>query len=139
VANSRFALAVHALAYLAHHDPKPTTSEAVAKSINTNPVVVRRLFAQLNTAGLIATQPGVGGGATLTRSPKKISLGSVYAAVSETPAIALHRNRTNQRCPVGKNMTGILGDVSDTVDTAIEKSLSRTSVADVLTKTLSKN
>jgi len=99
--------------------------------------VVRRLFAQLNSAGLIATQPGVGGGATLTRSAKKISLGSVYSAVSETPAIALHRNRTNQRCPVGKNMTGVLGDVSDNVDSAIEKSLARTSVADVLSKTLS--
>ena len=139
MANSRFALAVHALAYLAHHDPKPTTSEAVAKSINTNPVVVRRLFAQLNTAGLIATQPGVGGGATLTRSPKKITLGSVYSAVAETSAIALHRNRTNQRCPVGKHITGVLGDVADGVDTAIEKSLARMSVADVLTKTLSNN
>ena len=42
--NTRFALAVHVAALLAHADPEPVTSETMAASVQTNPVVVRRVL-----------------------------------------------------------------------------------------------
>ena len=42
-ANSQFAMAVHVLTVLARHKDEKVKSETVAGSVNTNPVVIRRL------------------------------------------------------------------------------------------------
>src|SRR5438876_1217231 len=47
--SSRFAVAVHALTLLASED-RPLTSEHIAGSVNTNPVVIRRVLAALVAA-----------------------------------------------------------------------------------------
>ncbi|NPC84472.1 Rrf2 family transcriptional regulator, partial [Pyxidicoccus fallax] len=59
------------------------TSESMARSIQTNPVVVRRLLRDLARAGLVETKRGVGGGVSLARSAEDITLRDVYEAVEE--------------------------------------------------------
>ena len=72
--SSRVAVAVHVLAYLAWKRHEAATSERIAASVNTNPVVVRRIVGALRNAGMVTVQPGVGGGAQLARTPRDITL-----------------------------------------------------------------
>lgn len=71
-ANSRFAVATHllvGLGYLPAHtplqDPKKgewVNSAHLAESVNTHPVVVRRILGDLRKAGLVISQQGKNGG-----------------------------------------------------------------------------
>jgi Rrf2 family protein len=81
--SSRVAVAVHVLAYMAWKRSEAVTSERIAASVNTNPVVVRRIVGALRNAGMVTVQPGVGGGATLAREPRDITLLDVYRAVED--------------------------------------------------------
>ncbi len=66
--NTRFPVALHILTLLAVENKcQPTTSEYLAVSANTNPVVIRRLLGSLRRAGLITAQLGAGGGVNLAR------------------------------------------------------------------------
>ena len=64
--SSRFAVAIHIVAAVALYPNERVTSEFLASSIGTNPVVVRRISKMLADAGLIRVRAGVGG-AELTR------------------------------------------------------------------------
>ncbi|HTJ85257.1 MAG TPA: Rrf2 family transcriptional regulator, partial [Polyangiaceae bacterium] len=80
----RFTLAVHILGMLAWVERErgvSATSEELAKSINTNPVVVRRVLGDLRRAGLVDTKRGVGGGVTLAKTASQITLRNAYEAI----------------------------------------------------------
>ena len=49
-ANSQFAVAVHILTLLARKSDEHVKSSCIADSVNTNPVVIRRLMGQLGQA-----------------------------------------------------------------------------------------
>ena len=53
--SSRFAMAVHVLAVLAYHEGNRVTSGSLAGSVNTHPVVIRRLPLTLQRAKLAHT------------------------------------------------------------------------------------
>ena len=59
--NTRFPVAVHMLALIELNKTQPSTSELMALSVGTNPVVIRQLMSSLKRAGLIETQNGVPG------------------------------------------------------------------------------
>ncbi|MGC9292659.1 MAG: Rrf2 family transcriptional regulator [Acidobacteriaceae bacterium] len=80
-ANTRFSMGIGALAQLALGPDKHHTSQSLAASMRTNPVVVRRLLAVLHTAKLVTNSKGPSGGARLSRPPKQITLGDVYRAL----------------------------------------------------------
>ncbi|MFZ1701010.1 MAG: Rrf2 family transcriptional regulator, partial [Pyrinomonadaceae bacterium] len=67
-------MAVHILTMLAKAGDENVKSECIAGSVNTNPVVIRRILGQLNTAGLVASQTGAFGGTRLAKLPGDISL-----------------------------------------------------------------
>ena len=56
--NSRFAVAIHILALVAAGPREQVTSEFIAGSVNTNPVVIRRISGMLRKAGLINLTSG---------------------------------------------------------------------------------
>lgn len=56
------------------------TSRDIAKSLNTNPVVIRRALAALQAAGIIASSKGPNGGSRLARSLKQVSLADIFRA-----------------------------------------------------------
>lgn len=58
--SSRFTVAVHILSLLALEKNAHCTSEWIAGSVNTNPVVVRRVIGQLKKAGFVQVRPGTG-------------------------------------------------------------------------------
>jgi Rrf2 family protein len=138
-ANSRLAIAIHALAWLAlarQRGRELLTSEQVAASINTNPVVVRRSLGELRRAGLVEVRHGAGAGWRLARPPEQITLLSVYEAVEPAPLFGLHRTEPNLACPVGRGIRPALRRVYEGVEHAVRRELGATTIAEVLDQTL---
>src|SRR5437764_8234849 len=107
--SSRVAVAVHVLAYMAYKRSEASTSERIAASVNTHPVVVRRLIGALRNAGMVTVQPGVGGGAMLAREPADITLLDVYRAVEDGDELfSLHPSEPSSSCSVGGNIRDVL-------------------------------
>ncbi|WP_372637211.1 Rrf2 family transcriptional regulator [Cohnella sp.] len=107
--SSRFSIAVHVLSLLAVMPSAHNTSEWIAGSVGTNPVIVRRVMGQLKKAGLVTVKAG-SGGAHLTRSLDEITLLDVYRAVDvveEGKLFNIH-NEPNPLCQVGANIQAVL-------------------------------
>ena len=129
--NSRFVVAVHALAALAINDGRPVRSEDLAFSANTNPTVIRALLSRLAEAGLTTAQMGAGGGALLARPAETIRLLDVYRAVEDGELFAMHRSPPSEFCRVGRSIQEVLRPVLKTAQSALEADLARVSVADI--------
>jgi Rrf2 family protein len=125
-------MAVHVLAVLAYKDGDRVTSELLARSVNTNPVVIRRLLLVLQEARLVETRKGAGFGSRLGRSAARIDLGEVFRAVEHDEAFCLPRKKPDQACPVGQCIQGALERVFESALRALETDLSRTTLADVV-------
>src|SRR5262245_45856296 len=97
----RFAMAVHALTVLAYKDGDRVTSSFLADSVNTNPVVIRRLLLTLQDAKLVETRKGAGFGSRLSRSAARINLAEIFRAVEDHEPFVLPPRKPNQACPVG--------------------------------------
>jgi Rrf2 family protein len=130
--SSRFAVAVHILALMAGADDEPIKSDQMASSVNTNPVVIRRILCSLSRAELVVSQTGAAGGSKLARKAGQISLLDVYRAVEEGGVFALHRQSPSRRCLVGGAIESVLKDVLDEVNLAVERALSKTTIEQVL-------
>lgn len=130
--NSRYTVAIHMLTLLAFCGPDAQTSEFIAGSVNTNPVVVRRLLASLREAGLVASRGGPGGGWHLLREPRQITLGEVFLAVEGGALFPLHASKPNPRCPVGKNIQAALETIFKDAQETLVQTLARTTLAQLL-------
>ena len=95
-------MAVHVLAVLAYKEGDRVTSAFLAGSVNTNPVIIRRLLLSLQRARLVETCKGAGSGSRLSRSPGRINLAQVYRAVEEVEPFATPARKPNEACPVGR-------------------------------------
>src|SRR5260370_9494008 len=76
--NSRLASALHIMSFVADAGDEGTTSEAIAKSLKTNPVVVRKILRLLDREGLVALRQGHHGGVGLRLRASGITLGQTY-------------------------------------------------------------
>lgn len=134
--NSRFPVAIHllGLAGIAAADwgDAPITSEQMATSVNTNPVVVRRVLGDLRAAGLVTSQPGPGGGWRLTRPAERITLRDIYDAVRDGPLFAMPPKEPSRECLVGRGMPSILVACFQEAETALVDRLAMTTIADVI-------
>ena len=130
--NSRFAVAVHVLSLMAWSGEEPLKSAQVAESVNTNPVVIRRMLLDLAQAGLVVSQTGSLGGSRLATDPAKTTLLDVYQAVECGGVFSLHRQPPSRDCPVGVNIETVLGDVLQEVDSAVEQVLRNITIDDVV-------
>jgi Rrf2 family protein len=138
-ANSRLTIAVHALTWMAlaqRRGHELLTSDQVAASVNTNPVIIRRSLGDLRRAGLVDVRHGAGAGWSLARTPADITLLDVYDAVEQNPLFGMHSTEPNLECPVGRGIRPALGHVYGGVEHALRLELRRTSIADVLRQAL---
>lgn len=130
--SSRFAVAVHVLTLMAWADEEPLKSDHVAESVNTNPVVIRRMLCELAESKLVISQTGSMGGSRLARQPEEITLLDIYQAVESRGVFSLHRHPPNPDCPVGVNIGTVLNDVLDEVDSAVERVLGNITLRDAV-------
>lgn len=133
--NQQFAVSCHILAVLAAYPETAITSETIAQSVNTNPVVIRRIMSHLRQHGLVDSRSGKNGGWRLMRSADELSLREVYYAVSHESVLAMHQH-PNLNCPIGRNIQNTLGKVFSDAQDALELALDKVSIANVLENTL---
>jgi Rrf2 family protein len=106
--SSRFSVAVHILSVVSL-STSPCTSDFIAKSVNTNPVIIRRIIGNLKKAGLVHVKAGTGG-TYLNKELDEISLLDVYRAVEvvEKGDLFNFHDQPNPDCPVGANIESVL-------------------------------
>ena len=125
-------MAVHVLAVLAYKEGDRVTSALLAGSVNTNPVIVRRLLLALQRAKLVETRKGAGSGSRLSRSPGRINLAEVYRAVEAVEPFATPSRKPNASCPVGHCIRETLDRVFASAQDALERDLAKTTLAGVI-------
>ncbi|MCI4127360.1 Rrf2 family transcriptional regulator [Bacillus haynesii] len=128
--NTRLSVAIHILSLIAANPRE--SSEMIAGSVNTNPVVIRRLISQLKKGGILTSRPGVAG-ATLKRDPEDISLLDIYRAVQPQEELFAIHDKPNPNCPVGRQIQTTLDQTFHSVQQAMENELASKSLKDVLT------
>ncbi len=130
--NCRFAFAVHVMAVLAWDKDECCPSSRLAKTVNTNPVVIRRLLIDLQEAGLISTNRGPRGGAALKRKAEKVTLREIHNAVDRGDLFSTHPNKPSVDCPVGRNIGVVMGRLQNRANRALARELEKITLADVL-------
>jgi len=127
---TRFSVATHIMLMMASNPDGRLTSPRIAGSVNTNPVVIRRIMRLLAHAGLVRVRRGQGG-AALSRPAEGITLADVWSAVNPSPAaplLPLHANPDPQ-CPVGRHVPRLLSESFSVAETAMRLALSKISLA----------
>ncbi|SHM57284.1 Rrf2 family transcriptional regulator [Bradyrhizobium lablabi] len=89
--DSRLSGVLHVLLHMAEQSG-PVTSEILAKAIDTNPVVIRRIMAGLRDQGYVRSEKGHGGGWTLACDLSKVTMRDIYTALG-SPALLAMSNR----------------------------------------------
>jgi DNA-binding IscR family transcriptional regulator len=131
--SSRFAVGVHILSLIEVNKREVNSSEFIARSVNTNPAVIRRIMGMLKNAGLIKVRPGIAG-TELARELSDITLFDVYKAVNvvqENELFSVHEN-PNPDCPVGKHIQETIITLFSIAQLALEKALENVTIEDVV-------
>ena len=76
--SSRFTMAIHMFACIDTFSDQKMTSDFMAASIGTNPVIVRKILQQLKAAGLIEVARGTGGVTILRMRDYIITISEVF-------------------------------------------------------------
>ncbi|MFI9552861.1 Rrf2 family transcriptional regulator [Nonomuraea endophytica] len=134
--SSRSAVAIHALTMLARWGERTLTSAEIADSLASNPVLVRRILGSLRDAGLVWATEGRGGGWSLARPAREITLYDAYRAVEAGPILSRHPHEPSAACEVGRNIQALLEVEFQDAERAMEERLGRTTIAHLVQRTL---
>ncbi|PWV72586.1 Rrf2 family protein [Prauserella marina] len=133
--SSRSAVAIHALTMLARWERSLTSAE-IAESLASNPVLVRRILGSLRDAGLVLSSEGRGGGWSLARGPREITLHDAHIAVEAEQVLARHPHPPNSECEVGRHIQAILEVEFQAAEQAMRERLGRTTIDDLVSQVL---
>jgi DNA-binding IscR family transcriptional regulator len=83
---------LHVLLHMAELNG-PATSGVLAKAMDTNPVVIRRIMAGLRKQGYVRSEKGHGGGWRLSCDLSQVTLRDIYVALG-SPSLLASGNRS---------------------------------------------
>ncbi|PJO40128.1 Rrf2 family transcriptional regulator [Lysinibacillus xylanilyticus] len=132
--SSRFTIAVHILSIIKQNPSTICTSEFMAESVNTNPVVIRKILSYLKKAGIVQVRRGTGG-ASLVKDLDAVTLLEVFRSVEvveEDKLFHLHEN-PNPDCPIGANIQAVLELILVQAQEAMEQVLANITMEQVIT------
>lgn len=130
--STRFSDSIHLLAFICIYKGKlPLTSENIAGSIQTSPVVVRRLMVMLRKAGLLETVHG-SADPKLARPANEITLYDIFLAVEGQRHLFAIDEKTAPNCIVGGNIQATLDIYYQQAENAADAKLAAISLQDVL-------
>jgi Rrf2 family protein len=138
-ANSRMTVGIHILSFMVLWEQRHSehaTSERIATSVNTNPVVIRRLLGLLKSAGLVESKRGVSAGWRLAKRPEVITLRDIYHAVENAPLFGPHAVPPNRNCPIGRGVQPALKKIYGTLEEQLRGRLSKITLAQVFADTM---
>jgi DNA-binding IscR family transcriptional regulator len=131
---TKFSIAIHILlGAVVFQNTYKVTSDFLASSANTNPVVIRNIMGLLRKAGLIEVASGTGG-ITLTKKTSEITLKAIYFAVNpitDGKLFNIHKNSAPQ-CPVGGKILHLLDPYFTEAQDAMENNLSKSTLQDLI-------
>ncbi|WP_188055957.1 MULTISPECIES: Rrf2 family transcriptional regulator [unclassified Sphingosinithalassobacter] len=110
--DSRLSGVLHVLLHMAEHDG-PVPSEVLARAMQTNPVVIRRVLAGLREQGYVRSEKGHGGGWTIACDLEAVTLRDIYEALGRPALFALGNRSDSPDCLVERAVNAAL-------DTALE-------------------
>jgi DNA-binding IscR family transcriptional regulator len=116
--DSRLSGVLHVLLHMDEQDG-PATSEALAKAMDTNPVVIRRILAGLRERGIVRSEKGHGGGWTLNRDLAAISLRDIYDALGHPTLLAIGNRTEAPGCLVEQAVNAALGKAFGDAETLL--------------------
>lgn len=118
-------VAVHCLIFI--HEAQgiaKVTSNLLAESTGTNPVVIRNILSALKKAGIITVLRGTGG-AELCSNPSQITLYQIYSALEPdgvTSMIGIHPCH-GRPCPIAKNISKVLRKPYQKIEDSVRKAM----------------
>ena len=126
--DSRLSGVLHCLLHMAELQ-QPATSEWLARAMQTNPVVIRRLMAGLREAGLVASAKGHGGGWVLSCPLDRITLRDIHEAVGAPALLAVGHREESPGCLVEQAVNAALDDAYRQAEALLLKRLSGITLA----------
>lgn len=128
--STKLSVAVHILSLLDIEADNHLTSTQIAGSVNTNPVVIRRIMGQLKKANLIESYVGKKSN-KLSKLPSEITLLDVYLAVHEDELpFGIHQN-TEINCVVGSQIQDVLETTYQKIQSEMMDALKKVTLADI--------
>lgn len=118
-------VAVHCLIFI--HEAKgkvKVTSNLLAESTGSNPVIIRNILSALKKAGIITVPRGTGG-AELCADPALINLYQIYSALDPngvTSIIGIHPC-DRRPCPVAQNIRKVLETPYHKIENAVKNAM----------------
>ena len=131
--SSRFTIALHIFTCVdTFKDDYKVTSDFLAGSINTNPVIIHKILTQLKNAGLITVARGTGG-ITVNRPLSEITFYDVYQAIEpvENGDLFHFHEAPNPECPVGRNIHRLLDGKLKEIQNSMEDKMKEYTLADL--------
>lgn len=128
--DSRLSGILHVVLHLAEQ-PGPHTSEALARAMDTNPVVIRRIMANLRDQGLVRSEKGHGGGWTIACDLRQVTLRTVYDALGRPALLALGNRTEAPSCLVEQAVNAALGEAFDSAEFLLLERFGTVTLADL--------
>ncbi|MCV0396173.1 MAG: Rrf2 family transcriptional regulator [Rhizobiaceae bacterium] len=128
--DSRLSGILHVLLHMAERDG-PATSEELARAMRTNPVVVRRVMAGLRAKGLARSAKGHGGGWTLSRDLKTVTLRDVHEALGCPSLLAIGNRDDAPDCLVEQAVNAALGRAFDEAEALLLERFGAVTLAEI--------
>ncbi len=125
-ASSKFTIAIHMCIYLEYSEQELVSSQTLAESVKTNPVVIRRLVGLLRKYGIVKSVTGSKGGFHLAKPVSKINLWDLYLAVRDDEFF--HKPKVNPGCKVSSNLGILVDDVYGKAELSMKATLGKTTI-----------
>jgi DNA-binding IscR family transcriptional regulator len=97
----------------------PVTSEVLAKAMDTNPVVIRRIMAGLRDQGYVRSEKGHGGGWTLACELSNVTMRDVYMALGSPALLAIGNRAETPGCLVEQAVNAALSQAFEDAETLL--------------------
>lgn len=126
--DSRLSGVLHVLLHMAQQ-PGPFTSETLAKAMDTNPVVIRRILAGLRDLNYVRSEKGHGGGWTLACDLSKVTLRDIYDALGSPSLLAMGNRTESPGCLVEQAVNAALDQAFAEAEALLLSSLGKVTLA----------
>jgi Rrf2 family protein len=128
-ADSQFTTAIHICIFIHFKERSNISSQTIAESVKTNPVVIRRLISKLRNHGIIKSNVGSGGGFSLNKPADQITLWNIYLAVREKQFF--RKPPPNPDCKVSSNLAALVDDTFLQSELAMQAPLAKVNIAEL--------
>ncbi len=109
IRDSRLSGILHVLLHMAEKKA-PVTSETLARAMQTNPVVIRRVMGSLREQGYVSSEKGHGGGWSLCCDLSQVTLRDIYEALGRPSLLAIGNRNDQPECLVEQAVNAALDD-----------------------------